>query len=105
MGHEDVAYIKIDVEGHESEVVRGAEGLLREEHPALWIEIERDHHPTGCVDEVFDLLSAFGYEGTFWFRGVEHVLRDFDPEIHQPLVDGRRPPGPRVTDFLFLPQR
>ena len=33
------ALIKIDVEGHEAQVLRGAEGLLRKCHPALAIEV------------------------------------------------------------------
>lgn len=47
------ALIKIDVEGHEAEVLQGAEALLRKCHPALVIEV------TSPLPEKF--LTALGY--------------------------------------------
>lgn len=37
-GLHDIDFIKIDVEGHELEVLKGAEGILQEEQPILMIE-------------------------------------------------------------------
>lgn len=52
--------IKIDVEGMQDQVLKGAEGILDQRKPALWIEIlEKD---SGAADTV-KYLSRFGYKG------------------------------------------
>jgi hypothetical protein len=60
----DVAFVKIDVEGAELEVIRGASNLLSESHPTLYLEaepewLERFDH---TVADVFAELSSYGYE-------------------------------------------
>lgn len=47
------AFVKIDVEGHEAEVVRGAERLLLMHRPALLVEV--------TTVEVEELLADLGY--------------------------------------------
>jgi FkbM family methyltransferase len=55
--------IKIDVQGAELQALQGAERLLREHHPVLFLEV----HPRiigqfgGTVGEVHDLLARHGY--------------------------------------------
>ena len=50
--------IKIDVEGMQDAVLRGAAGILHARKPALWVEIlERDQ--TG--QDTIDYLAGFGY--------------------------------------------
>ena len=44
----NIGFIKIDVEGHELDVLRGAEVTLRRDQPNLLIEIENRHAPTRC---------------------------------------------------------
>lgn len=58
-GFRDVSAIKIDVEGHELAVLRGAEKTLARFAPTLLVEISRLHNP-GWRD-VFALLRARGY--------------------------------------------
>lgn len=55
-----VAFIKIDVEGHEVEVLRGAAGLLAESRPAVFVESEERHH-AGAPAEVRALMVAAGF--------------------------------------------
>jgi FkbM family methyltransferase len=57
-GQPDVAFVKVDVEGAEVEVLRGAEQLLQRCHPALVVEVR----PEQTEPEVRRRLSAFGYE-------------------------------------------
>jgi FkbM family methyltransferase len=56
-----VSFIKIDVEGHELEVLKGARQLLERNRPVLLIEIEQRHCP-GNLKAVPLWLAALGYE-------------------------------------------
>jgi FkbM family methyltransferase len=55
-----VGLIKIDVEGHEMAVLRGATRILKSNKPNLLIEIEERHSP-GCVTAAFEFLGSLGY--------------------------------------------
>jgi FkbM family methyltransferase len=55
-----VGFIKVDVEGHELEVLEGARQLLERDHPNLIIEIEERHRP-GAVAAACKMLGAMGY--------------------------------------------
>lgn len=56
----NVNFIKIDVEGHEYEVLQGAKELITNNKPHFQIEIEERHHP-GSFSKVFKLLETYGY--------------------------------------------
>jgi FkbM family methyltransferase len=106
-----VDLVKCDVEGHELEVLRGGEGMLRRDRPPLVIEIEERHRPGGGVHEVFDHLRGLGYEG----RAARHdglvALDRFDVERDQlaHLPDGELVahdmPRDYVNTFLFTAAR
>lgn len=58
-----VSFIKLDVDGHELDVLRGAQRLMEEEHPPMLIEIAphvQDEVP-GRFEELLQTLKAFGY--------------------------------------------
>lgn len=59
----DVSFIKCDVEGHELEVFKGGEMLLRRDHPAILFEC---HHSEAEKGELFDYLTRIGYDGYFY---------------------------------------
>jgi FkbM family methyltransferase len=48
-----VSLVKVDVEGHELEALRGMEALLTRDHPVLIVE--------GTAEDVSEYLRAFGY--------------------------------------------
>lgn len=58
-----VDLIKIDTEGYELQVLRGASGLLRRFGPVLFVEINDDNlrQQGGSANELFDHLRAHGY--------------------------------------------
>ncbi len=58
---ENVGFVKIDVEGHELAVLRGAEETLRRCRPVLLFEADDRHNP-GVVGAVRSFLGNLGYE-------------------------------------------
>ncbi len=54
---ENLGFIKIDVEGHEIEVLGGALETIRRERPHLLVEV-RDSH----LSEVLKFMSSLGYQ-------------------------------------------
>ncbi len=77
-----VRLIKCDVEGHELEVFRGGERLLRAQRPLLLFECEERQHRRHTSGEVFAFLEGLGYQGFFFARGGLRPLREFDPARH-----------------------
>lgn len=91
-----VRFIKVDVEGHELSVFRGAQRLLTTDRPALLFECEARHHGGGAIASVFDHLRTLGYEGSFFWRGRRLPLDQFRAESHQ--VEGKEP---YANNFAF----
>lgn len=71
----DVRFIKIDVEGHELNVLRGAEETVRRERPRLLVEVEERIQP---VQPLINLVVGWGYTGWVLCRGAWRPLEDFD---------------------------
>lgn len=97
-----VGAMKIDVEGHELAVLRGAEAVLARDHPTLLVECEARHLSTHTVREVLDHLLARGYRGRFFHPEGLKDLDQFDVAKHQKR-DGDRfwdAPG-YCNNFLF----
>lgn len=82
-GNRPVSFIKCDVEGHELQVFRGAEAILREDRPMLIFDCEARHHFMNTPEDVLAYLYDIGYEGTFFLDGMAHDAADFDSQIHQ----------------------
>jgi FkbM family methyltransferase len=95
-----VGFIKIDVEGHEAQVIAGARTTIGASRPALLVEIEQRHCARPIAD-TFARLAALGYAGYFLLDGVLTGLARFRVEEHQPLgALGER--GGYHNNFLFL---
>jgi FkbM family methyltransferase len=111
LGLRDVTFMKIDVDGHEVPVLRGAAETIRRDQPRLLIEVEQRIQP---VEDVTDLLASWGYRG--WvLPGRQWVpLADFPLAAHQArtlhaadrgLAHRFLWPFPRyVNSVLFLPE-
>jgi FkbM family methyltransferase len=96
-----ISFIKIDVEGHELEVLRGGIDTLRRHRPNLLVEIEQRHSPVPIRD-TFEFLTALGYVGEFLDgTGTRQPLSCFDVTEHQrrQLADIGTPAY--VNNFVF----
>jgi FkbM family methyltransferase len=101
----DLTAIKIDVEGAELEVLRGAWLTLRRWRPCLSIEIEERHRP-GSSRAVPELLSELGYEGWFEFFGDWRHIEQLDIPTMQrasPSPAEFTVSHPYVFSFYFVP--
>jgi FkbM family methyltransferase len=69
-------FIKIDVEGHELNVLKGAKKLLQQK-PKIALEIHGNHLSKSQKMEIFDLIQIDNYQGEM-FLGLERKLVPFD---------------------------
>jgi FkbM family methyltransferase len=92
-------FIKIDVEGHEAAVLRGASRLIARDRPVLLIELEQRH--TGePIEASLQAVMGMGYAASFLRDGVETPIAGFDPDAdHRGRADR---PG-YVFNFIFRP--
>jgi FkbM family methyltransferase len=98
-----IGFVKIDVEGFELEVLKGASKILSTDRPILMIEISKGHNPNYA--ETLSYLDKAGYtsyvlraEGlaTGAAEAIERQplsLSNFDSAVENPFFD-----------FLFVPQ-
>jgi len=106
LGLSDVTHMKVDAEGFEQEVLKGARATLRLCRPVLSLELE-ERHRAGATRDVPALLAALGYETRFWLDGAMRPLAAFDPATMQvaspdPAVFGAS--DPYVFTFYAWPQ-
>lgn len=74
--------LKIDVEGHELEVFKGAQQLLTTKRPKILVECEQRHLPFP-IENVFDFLLNLNYKGHFVHRNNIKALSNFSLSKHQ----------------------
>jgi FkbM family methyltransferase len=60
--HHPVTVIKLDVEGHEVQALKGAADTLEATRPTLFVEVN-SRSGGDRTDEVVGFLSSFGYRG------------------------------------------
>jgi FkbM family methyltransferase len=91
--------VKIDVEGHEIEVLRGASKIMQS-LPKLAIEIHCEFFddPIAKVRELFSLIPMEKYE-SFIQLDIDGPIAAFDPKLHSPE---QLAPHPNVHLFSRL---
>jgi FkbM family methyltransferase len=97
---QDVVFIKIDVEGHESKVIEGAEMTILRDHPIILIEIEQRHLGNIPIDVIFNQIISLGYNGFFLQSGQLTPINLFDVNLHQDLSQNQIP---YINNFIFKP--
>lgn len=100
----EVDFIKIDVEGHEYEVLDGAKETILGNKPVLLIEIEQ-RHLNRPIEDIFNKIIQFGYEG-FFLHGQDMVginnftYRENQEPYLENVFDKRY-----VNNFFFFPNQ
>ena len=98
-----IKFIKIDVEGHEFEVLLGATQTIAESMPALLIEIEQRHNKMN-IEEIFDHIIQIGYEGFFLKNSKLFAIHHFDINSDQ-AEESFGNLDLYINNFLFLPSK
>jgi FkbM family methyltransferase len=101
---ETVGCIKIDVEGHEDAVLRGARRLLIRDHPSLIVEIE-ERHKRDSVRTVTEYLRELGYKGFFFRDDRLNPIASFRVDKHQDMsniVGNVNKDNKYINNFVFL---
>lgn len=102
----DISFMKIDVEGHELSVLRGAEKTIERCKPHLLLEIE-DRYGND-INKVSECLENKGYKGFFIYNNELKQLCDFDVDLMQrlPLKKINHRPSSSidgyVNNFMFF---
>jgi len=96
----NVGFIKIDVEGFEAAVVRGALETVRREKPTLMIEIE-EWHTKRPIEECLAEMDVLNADVFFARNGELRPIAEFDPEADH--RQRRKQPG-YVANFFFKPR-
>jgi len=69
----NLGFIKVDVEGHEKEVIEGAKNLIRTFKPILLVEIEERHNKKPVIETV-KFIQEFGYSPFYCKNSELHSL-------------------------------
>jgi FkbM family methyltransferase len=93
--------VKIDVEGHELKVVKGAAATFAAHKPRVILECEAMQVGKELVNETLSFLLSLGYNGFFYFNGNRTDIREFDPETHQPSSFSGKKRNVYVSNFFF----
>jgi len=102
----DLTHVKLDAEGGEYEVLRGARQTLTRCRPVLSVEIE-ERHRAGATYSVPAFLDALGYDAFWEWWGDWQKLASFDrARMHRanPNPAVFEDPGDYVFVFYFLPR-
>ena len=95
-----VSFIKIDVEGHEASVLKGAFNTIQRDHPFLLIEIE-ERHKKDSIAHIKTLLQKFGYKGFYYMNGLLHNIESFNIAEHHAY---NKPGQPYIFNFIYAHQ-
>jgi FkbM family methyltransferase len=105
---QDVAFVKIDVEGHELNVLNGAVELVERCQPVCLVEAE-DRHRAEATRSVFEFFRLRSYRGFFLKEDDVVDVEAFDSRRLQD-ADALCPDGGRkegrvyVNNFFFFPR-
>jgi FkbM family methyltransferase len=92
-------FMKVDVEGHEMAVLKGAAGLIARDKPVMIVEAE-ERHTGRRLDDLLDEIEAYGYRAHPIKQGRITTRDALDIDADHRALAGK--PG-YVNNFLCLP--
>jgi len=101
---QNIGLIKIDVEGHEMNVLKGGSQTIMRDQPTILVEIEQRHHQES-ISKIFQHLLDYGYRGYIYNMADMYFmeLKDFSSTKHQHLSLFKT--TRYLNNFLFVPAK
>lgn len=105
LGDYSISFIKLDVEGHEMDVLRGGQTLIADQKPIVLVEAE-ERHRANAVEDVQAFFNNLNYQGFYVCDQKIHELSSFHHGLQNP--DELQRPVSRiemryVNNFIFIP--
>jgi FkbM family methyltransferase len=98
---QNVGFVKVDVEQHERQVLRGAMQTISAHRPNILTEVTPLRYEDR-LDRTYMFLTNLGYAGWFGFGGRFLPLAAFEPEVHaNPALWGSSDKFMRSNMFFF----
>jgi FkbM family methyltransferase len=105
----DAAFVKIDVEGHEVDVLKGGKKTIARCRPTLLIEASERVYP-GSVAPLRSFMEGLNYDGWFIESGALRSIEEFTPanvsEVSLTQLADRNylaKAQKYISDFIWLP--
>jgi FkbM family methyltransferase len=98
----DVSFIRINVAGHELEVLKGAENTIKRDKPVMIVEIEQ-RHLDFLMSRVFERMSTLGYSAYFLSGRRLRPYSEFSYERDQMPYLNNLTSIFYVDSFIFIP--
>jgi hypothetical protein len=109
----NVGFVKIDVEGHELAVLRGASKLIERERPNVFVEVDQSLHSGDDIEDVFSYFAERSYTGSFFAQRAWLPLGVFDRDEARRAADRNKSTGMlratlvpskrHIHNYLFRP--
>lgn len=100
-GFENVDLIKIDVEGHELNVILGANETIIRCKPLILAELE-NRHRDGAVSTFNNYLTELGYTGYYLVDEQLQPISKFNSKYNQCVDVDNNPIQPYINNFIFI---
>lgn len=98
--------IKIDVEGHEKQLLLGGIKLLKKVKPKILMECENRHLSEGTIFDVFDVLLKMGYHGYYFKNKTLTTISSFNIATDQRFLKRHFWQANRyINNFIFEPPK
>jgi len=96
----NIDFIKIDVEGHELNVLKGAVKTLKRNKPILLVELSESHTKMP-IEKLIKNVEGYGFKAMFLKKGRLHDISLFNNEKdHRYAPIGK---GNFIYNFIFFP--
>lgn len=101
---DDIDLIKIDVEGHEESVIKGAQNTIKKTLPIILVEIEQ-RHINKNISEIYKKIIDMNYNGFFLDKGKLTSINNFNYEAHQKPFLENTMSREYINNFIFIPNK
>ena len=103
---EKISLVKIDVEGAEFDVIKGAVEMIKRYHPVFIIEIEQRHHKSPILDFIISLEQNGQYTCCYFDTVNQELKTDIKEKKIEDIqsIDNHGKNRLFINNFIFIPK-